>query len=121
MFLDIFFPVLLVCGFFGVILLTGIVGSYFWLRWIHSQMTACPACGRKDAGEIADSKTLESKTSVEWSGERKRLGQIFGHPQRIRVVEKTVEDRFECRFCGHEWTTTAREKTHTPIDTQATR
>jgi hypothetical protein len=121
MFVDIIFPVLLVCGFFGVILLMGIVGSYFWLRWIHAQMTTCPACERKDAGEFVDSQTLESKASVEWSGEQKRFGQILGNPQRIRVVEKTIEDHFKCQFCGHEWTTTAREKTRTPIDTQATR
>jgi len=121
MFVDVILPVLLVCGFFGLILLMGVVASYFWLRWIHAQMTTCPACGRKDAGEFVESTTLETKASVEWSNDRKRFGQIFGQAQRIRVVEKTIEDRFKCEFCGHEWTTTAREKTRTPIDTQVTR
>jgi transcription elongation factor Elf1 len=121
MLIDIVLPVLLLCGFFGLILLMGIVGAYIWLRWIHAQMTKCPACGRKDAGELVDSVTVDSKTSIEWTKERKGFGQILGHPQRIRVVEKTIEDRFTCQFCGNEWTVTSHEKTHTPIDTQAAR
>ena len=121
MLLDIIFPVLLLCGFFGLVLLMGIVGSYFWLRWVHAQMTTCPACGRKNGGEFVDSVTLESKSSVEWSKERKRFGQILGNPQRIRVVEKTIEDQFKCQFCGHEWTTTAHEKTRTPVGSDVSR
>ena len=118
---NIVFPVLLLCGFFLLILLMGIAGSYVWLRWIHAQMTKCPACGRKDAGELVDSVTVASKTSTEWSKERKGFGQILGQPQRLRVVEKEVEDRFTCGFCGHEWTATSHEKTHTPIDTKVER
>ena len=42
---DVIVPMMLICGFFGIMLLVGIVFSYLWLRWFNAQVTKCPECG----------------------------------------------------------------------------
>jgi len=106
---EILFPTLLVLIFFGIIVLTGIVFSYLWLRWLHAEATKCPECGRRGGGELVESDVTASKTYTEWKEAQRLFGQ-YANRQRIRVTEKTYEDQFECQHCGHQWTQTAQER-----------
>jgi hypothetical protein len=110
---DVFVPVLLVCGLFGLIILAGIGMSYVSLLWFNAQMTKCPACGRRGAGEFLDAQVVDSKSSIERRSTAFRFGGQAD--RRVRVTEKTYEEHFRCEHCGHEWTRTAREKNTTPI------
>lgn len=110
---DIFFPILLVCGFFGVLILFGILMSYVSLRWLHSEMTKCPECGRRGAGEFLDSEVVDSKTYIERGSATTRFFGDAG--KQVRITEQTYAEHYRCEHCGHEWTRSAQEKKTTPI------
>jgi predicted RNA-binding Zn-ribbon protein involved in translation (DUF1610 family) len=110
---DILFPTLLVFGFFGLIILVGIVFSYLWLRWLNAEATKCPECGRKGGGELVESKVINSSAFTQWKETRNIFGQS-AHRQ-VRVTQKTYEDHFECKQCGHQWTQTAQERKQSPV------
>jgi len=108
------FPVLLLCGLFGIIILVGIGFSYLWLVWLGKEATKCPKCGERGAGELVESKVIHSRVYTEW----KDTPRVFSRDPRrrrpIQVTEKTYEDHFKCKYCGHQWTTTARGKERSP-------
>ncbi len=104
------FPVLLLCGFFGIILLVGIGSTYLWLVWLDKEATKCPKCGKKGAGELVETKVLQSRVYTEWKDAWGILGRDPSRRQLMQVTEKTCEYRFECEYCGHQWTTTAQER-----------
>ncbi len=112
---DVFFPLMLVCGFFGIIILVGIVFSYLWLRWLNAQMTKCPECGRKGAGELVNTDVINAKSYTVWKDARNVLGWDASRRRRVRVTENTYEDSFRCQFCGHQWVMTAQEKKESPV------
>lgn len=111
---EILFPTLLVLIFFGLIILTGIVFSYLWLRWLNAEITKCPECGRRGGGELVESKVIASKAYTEWKEAQRLFGQ-FANRKQIRVTEKTYEDHFECQNCGHQWTQTAQERKQSQV------
>ncbi len=107
------YPVLSICGLFGVILALGIGFFYLWLLYLGKKASKCPECDRKGAGELLESEVIHSKVYTEWrdaSGFRKGSGER----QQIQVTEKMYEDHFKCEHCGHEWTTTAQEIERAP-------
>ena len=104
---DILVPSLLVCGSLGIILLVGIGFSYLWLVWLGKETTKCPECGKRGAGELVESKVIDSKVHVEWQTPG-TLDRDSGQRQPIQVTEETYEDHFECQYCGHRWTKTAQ-------------
>jgi hypothetical protein len=116
--INTFFPLLLLCVSFAIILLMGIVFSYLWLRLYSALMTKCPECGKRNTGELIDTEIVDSKTYVEWDEGRKGFGQLVGQHRQVRVTENTVEDHFKCKHCGNEWTMTAQEKKRTLIELQ---
>ena len=112
---DLIYPIGMICGMFGIFILAQIVITYIWLRWLSAKATRCPECGRKGAGELVDSNEIDSKAYIQWKDVRNIFGRDSGKRQRIRVSEKTYEDHFECRYCGHQWMTTAQEKKKSPV------
>lgn len=110
---QIVFPLLLVCGAFAVMILVAIISTYFLLLWYNAQATKCPECGRKGGGEVVDSNVIDSKTYTQWKDARTMFRR---DPARrpVRVTEKTYEDHFVCKHCGHKWIKAAREETHGP-------
>lgn len=112
---DILFPTLLVCGFFGIIILVGIGFTYLWLLWLNAEATKCPECSRRGAGELVESQVLNSRSYTEWGDPRNLLSRTVSRRQQVRVTEKTIEDHFECKHCGHQWTKVAQEKKHNPV------
>lgn len=108
------FPLFVVCGLFGVLILGAIVISYLSLRWFYSEVTKCPECGRRGAGEYLDSEVISSSSTIE---QKNTLTLFGGNPgQRVRITEKKHEEHYRCERCGHEWTKIAREKKTDPID-----
>ena len=110
---NLVFPVLLLCGLFGVIILVGIGFSYLWLVWLGKEATKCPECDERGAGELVESKVIHSRVYTEW----KDTSMFSRDPRRrqpIQVTEKTYEDHFKCKYCGHKWTTTAQERKRSP-------
>lgn len=112
---DLIYPLGLICGMLGIFILAQIVISYIWLRWLGAKVTTCPECGRKRAGELVESNEIENKSYIQWKDARDFFGRGSSKRQRIQISEKTYEDHFECRYCGHQWTTTAQEKTRGPV------
>jgi DNA-directed RNA polymerase subunit RPC12/RpoP len=108
------FPVLLLCGFFGIILLVGIGSTYLWLVWLDKEATKCPECGEKGAGELVETEVIQSRVYTEWKDAWGIFGRDPSRRQLMQVTEKTYEDHFECEYCGHQWTTTARERKQSP-------
>jgi transcription elongation factor Elf1 len=104
------FPVLLLCGFFGIILLVGIGSTYLWLVWLDKEATKCPKCGKKGAGELVETKVLQSRVYTEWKDTPRIFSRDPRRRQPIQVTEKTYEDHFKCKYCGHQWTTTSQER-----------
>jgi ribosomal protein L37AE/L43A len=108
------FPLAILCGLIGILVLVGIFISYLSLRWFYSEISKCPECGRRGAGEFLGSEVVESTSSME---HRNTLSLFGGNPsQRVRISETTHEERYRCEYCGHEWTKTARQKTSEPVD-----
>jgi len=102
---DVVFPSLIMCGLFAIILVVGIGSSYLWLTWLNKRATKCPECGKTGAGELVESKLIDSRSRLE----RKTHGSIFRQRARpIRVTEEVFEDHFECQYCGHRWVRTAQ-------------
>jgi DNA-directed RNA polymerase subunit RPC12/RpoP len=112
---DILYPTLLVCGFFGVILLVGIGFTYLWLLWLNAEAVKCPECGRRGAGELEESEVITRRSYNEWKEGSNILGRSVGRRQQIRVTEQTYDDQFACKHCGHRWTKTAQETIHRPV------
>ena len=110
--LDVIFPSLIVCGIFAIMLAVGIGFSYVWLVWLNKRATTCPACGKTGAGELVESEVIDSSAHLEWKTHSSRFLQNAGP---VRVTEKTYEDHFKCRYCGHQWTETAQEKKRGPL------
>ena len=108
--LNYLFPVLLICGLFGIIFLVGIGFSYLWLVWLGKEATRCPECGRRGAGELVESQVINSKVHTEWRNTRSIFRRNSTGRELIRMTESTYEDHFECQYCGHQWTKTAQER-----------
>ena len=108
------FPTLLLCGFFGIILLVGIGSAYFWLVWLGKEATKCPECGEKGAGELVESKVTHSRVYTEWKDTSRMFSRASRGRQPIRVTEKTYEDHFKCKYCDHQWMKTAQERKQSP-------
>jgi hypothetical protein len=102
--LAILYPSLLVCAFFGLILLVGIGFSYLWLRMLDRRMRKCPRCQKVGAGAVTESTVIASKNYMD-----------FQRQPPARVAVKTYEDHYECQYCGHKWTKTAEETTRTTV------
>ncbi len=103
-------PLFLVCGLFALILAVGIGCSYLWLVWLGKEATKCPKCGKRGAGELLESKVIDSKSYTEWERRLRILGGDADQRRLVQVTEQASEDHFECERCGHRWTRTAREK-----------
>lgn len=118
--LDIFYPSLLICGMVGIVFLVSVVSSYLWLTWVNKQATKCPECGKTGAGELIESKEINSRIRTEW---RTRKSLFRQDTRPIRVKEETHEDHYKCQYCGHQWIKTAQwtqtipEKKRSPVDT----
>lgn len=100
----ILYPALLVCGLISVMAVVAIAFSYLWLRVLGSRFGACPNCKRRDAGRIIESEVVDSRSHMD-----------FKRRPPARVTIKTLEDRWQCQHCQHEWTMTARETERTAI------
>ncbi len=107
---DILFPSLIVCGLFGVILVVGIGCSYLGLVWLNRRATKCPECGRVGAGELVESQVVDTKVYTDWKGAGGIFARGSGWRKPARVVERTYEDRLECKYCGHQWVVTAQQR-----------
>ena len=107
-------PLVVVCGLFGSLVLMGIFISYLSLRYFYGEMSKCPECGRREAGEFIDSEVVESKTHIEHKKPALGFGDDLG--KRVRITEKTHKEQYRCAHCGHEWIKMARERTTTPIE-----
>ena len=108
---DILVPSLMICGLFGVMLVVGIGFSYLWLVRLNKEATKCPECGKRGAGELVESKVIDSKAHTE----RRTHSSIFRQDARpVRVTEETCEDHYECQYCGRRWTKTAQWTRTTP-------
>jgi len=112
---DFVYPLGVICGLFGVFILAQIVIAYIWLRWLNAKATTCPECGHKGAGELLDSDVIDSTEYVQWRDVRSFFGRRAGKRRRVEVSDKTYEDHFECRYCGHRWTSTTQERKESPV------
>ncbi len=111
----VFYPLLLVCALFGVILVVGIGFSYLWLLALDALARTCPQCRKRGAGNVTASEVVDSRSFITWSQSRSLSGSRTGRPRQVRVTEKSYEDHYECRHCGHQWTKTAKETERTPV------
>jgi hypothetical protein len=91
-FAAIFYPSLIICGFFTLILVVGIVFSYIWLNVVHKRLTSCPQCQKQGGGELVETQVVSSQAHMNYQ-----------RTPPERITETTHEDRYKCRFCGHEW------------------
>jgi hypothetical protein len=94
----IFYPSLVICGLVSIIIGSGIIFSYIWLKIVHKRLTRCPACQQPDAAELLETAVIDSRAYMDYK-----------HNPPLRVTEKTHEDRYKCRFCGHEWGATFKQ------------
>jgi ribosomal protein L37AE/L43A len=108
---DILVPSSVICGLFGVMLVVGIGFSYLWLVRLNKEATKCPECGKRGAGELVESKVIDSKAHWEW---RRHISIFRQDVRRVQVTEETYEDHYECQYCGHQWTKTAQWTRTTP-------
>jgi len=107
----------MICGLFGVMLVVGIGFSYLWLVRLIKETTKCPECGKREAGELVESKVIDSKAHTEWKTRR----DLFRQDVRpVRVTEETCEDYYECQYCGHRWTKIAQWTRTTPEEKKRT-
>ena len=107
---DVLYPLLIICALFGVFMLVAVGSSYFLLRWYQAEMTRCPQCRRRGAGELMESEEVGSKAYIRPKNVRTLLDRLTRAPQRVRVTEKTYDDHYRCRRCGHEWTAQGKER-----------
>ena len=112
--LDVVFPSLIVCGLFGVLFAVAIGFSYLGLVWLHKEITKCPQCGRRGAGDLVEREVVASEVRTEWRDPRGLFGRDPSRRQLVQVTEKTCEEHFECQYCGHEWTRTTQETQRDP-------
>jgi hypothetical protein len=112
--LDVLFPSLMVCGLFGVVFLVAIGFSYLGLVLLHKEMTKCPQCGRRGAGDLVEREEVASEVRTEWKDPRGRFGRDRGQRQLVQVTQKTYEEHFECQHCEHRWTRTTQETQRDP-------
>jgi hypothetical protein len=112
---EAFYPVLLVCGLVGLMLLVGVVASYLWLVALDAQGRKCPNCGKRAAGKHLSSEIMDTTSHTTWTRPR-----AFGlsRPRLLEVTEKNYEDQYECRYCGHKWTKTGKETSRTFVSRQ---
>lgn len=94
----ILYPALLICAFFGVIILVGVGFSYWGLIIFDKQMRRCPDCGKRGGGDVVASEVIASRNYMD-----------FKRQTPVRVTVKTYEEHYECQHCGHKWTRTAQE------------
>jgi hypothetical protein len=109
----IFYPVLIVCTMFGVILASGIGFTYLWLLAIDAKARTCPQCRKRGGGEVVESNDLEVRTYTQVT--RKPAIGGGGRPQLVRVTDTTYEDHYRCRRCGHRWVKTGEESVQEPV------
>lgn len=86
-----------------VVLTAGLLGIL--IRLMVNWKLHCPKCRRTFAARILE-KTLidESRTEeVAWD-------EATSQDVRREVALRTVEYRYQCRECDHEWTHTKREQ-----------
>jgi hypothetical protein len=102
---EVLYPSLLICGVFGLFFLLAVVSSYLALTWFNKRATQCPACDRKGAGEVVESRVLNSVTHTE---QRTRWGLFRQDRYMVQVTDETYEDHFECQHCGHRWIKTGQ-------------
>jgi hypothetical protein len=100
----ILYPSALICLLFGVIILVGIGFSYLWLAAMHQQLSKCPHCQRRGAGDLTETVVISSENHMDY----KRYP-----PTRVTV--KTLEDHYKCQHCGHQWTRTMKETTRNQV------
>lgn len=96
-FLEVLYPVLLICAPIVLVILIGIAVSAIWLKLMDKNIRACPECGRKAAGVIVETITERLENHVD----HKRR-----NPARIKIEK--VTDHYQCEFCGHTWTRSFR-------------
>ena len=98
---------------FGIMILVGIVSSYLFLVWLGKEMTKCPECGKRGAGELVESKVINSRVYTEWKQARSLFNRGPSQRQPIQMTKETYEDHFKCEYCGHQWTKTGQERKRT--------
>lgn len=86
-----------------VVATAGLLGLL--IRMIVNWKLHCPKCRRIFAARVIDKTTLdESRTEeVAWD-------EATGQDVRREVALRTVEYRYQCRECNHEWTHTRSEQ-----------
>jgi len=94
----IIYPVLLICAFFGIIVLAGVGCAYWALIIFDKRMRKCPHCHKIGGGDVTESAMIGSKNYMD-----------FKHQPPIRVTVKTYEEHYRCQHCGHTWIKTAEE------------
>ncbi|MEM7034726.1 MAG: hypothetical protein AAF629_34620 [Chloroflexota bacterium] len=94
----ILLPSVLVILVMGLILLIGSSFVYWGLTAMTKRFNRCPSCGKNDAGTIVETITLETNTHMDYKYKPPR-----------RVIEKTLEDHYQCDFCDHTWNRTINE------------
>ena len=71
---DHVYPVLMMCGLLIIIILVGVGFSYLFLVWWGKELTKCPKCGKRGAGELVESELIDSRVRTEWRNVRSRFG-----------------------------------------------
>jgi hypothetical protein len=100
----IFYPTFLVLLLFGLIILVGVVFSYWWLVMFDKKLRTCPNCQTRGAGNVVESELIASQSQMDFKSHRP-----------VRVTVKTFEDHYKCERCGHTWIRTAQETTRTAV------
>jgi hypothetical protein len=95
---EIIYPALLICGLITVMMVVGIGSAYLWLRVMSRRLSICPNCQRQNAGHIVESIVVDTTSHMD-----------FKARTPARVTTTTVEDRWQCQHCGHEWTKSVRQ------------
>lgn len=105
------FPLLLlVCGILVFIPVVGIGLSYLGLLVVDGEVRRCPECHRRGAGDIINSEVIDKLSYTDSSGKWNQLLNPAKLRRQIQVTEKTHQDHYECRHCGHQWIKIAKEK-----------
>ncbi len=72
------YPILSICGLFGIILALGIGFAYLWLLYLGKKASKCPECERKGAGKLLESEVIHSKINAILP-QRGQLGYLDCH------------------------------------------
>ena len=100
---DIIYPAVIICGFAIAAILVVMATTSWLFRMTDSRLRQCPNCGRKGAGYITKTDTVDSKSHMDFTGRTP-----------LRITHEAYEDHYECTHCGHIWVIpfqrTTREK-----------